>query len=72
MFTVESLAQLEAAGKGLEELVTGLADGFSYEDVSKAFQTAMQAKEVTDEIKADKVKALAVIMGAALAAFGKA
>jgi len=69
-FTPESKAQLDAAGKALYGMIDGLGNGFNYEDVQAAFGAAMASKEVVDEIKADKARALACIVAAALGSFG--
>ena len=70
-FTPESNAQLAAAGAAFYKMIEGLGNGFSYEDVSQAFATAMSSKEVVDEIRADKARAIAGISGNALLEYSK-
>lgn len=70
MFNPESLAQLKAAGDAFEAMIEGLSNGFNYEDVSAAFATAMASKEVVDELKADKSRAVSCIVGSALTKYG--
>lgn len=70
MYNVESLAQLEAVGVALVELIEGFANGISFDDASAGFKVALQAQAVVDEIKADKAKAIAVIVGSGLKTFG--
>lgn len=70
MFSAESLAQLDAAGAGLVKVVEGLANGFQAEDITAALMEVGLGEAVVDEIKADKGKAIAYMLGSALRAFG--
>jgi len=70
MFTQESLTQLEAAGAGLVKVAIGLANGVGAEDISNALIEVSLAQAVVDEVKADKPKAIAYMLGSALRAFG--
>lgn len=69
-FTPDSLAQLDAAGVGLVKVAEGLADGVGAADISAALMEVGLAQAVVDEIKADKGKAIARMLGAALSAYG--
>ena len=71
MFTPESNAQLAQAGEEFYKMIEGLGNGFSYADVSQAFAAAMSSKEVVDEIRADKARAISGIAGNALVAYSK-
>jgi len=70
MFTQESLTQLEAAGAGLVKVAIGLANGVGAEDISNALIEVSLAQGVFDEVKADKPKAIAYMLGSALRGFG--
>jgi hypothetical protein len=70
MFTKESLDQLEAAGAGLVKVAEGLANGLGADDIGAALQEVALGQQVVDEIKADKPKAIAYMLGSALRAFG--
>lgn len=70
-FTPESQLELESAGQALATFIQGLSDGWSADDLKDSFAAAFAAQAVVDEIKADKIKAFALIVGEGMKEFGK-
>lgn len=68
-FTQESSDQLKACGEGLFKTIIGITDGVGATDVANALVEIQLTQACVDEIKADKPKAIAAILGAALTAF---
>lgn len=70
-FTQESNEQLKACGEGVYNVINGLVDGVGAADISNALVEVGLAQACVDEIAADKPKAIAAILGAALTKFSQ-
>jgi len=71
MFSPESNVQLEVCGHGIYNVVAGVADGVGAGDISTALAQVGLTQACVDEIRADKPKAIAAILGAALTKFSQ-